>query len=988
MNVMTAFTPETAYGAYGRRDRMQIRRGILGCGTGFTVAMDEKGILRYAGDNRWGQKDAAAWQELLSISCGPDFVLGLCKDGSVRSAGRSDLHRIDVNRWACVTAIACGQRHAAALVGNGQVLASGDNRFGQCETGTWSDVIDICCGNTFTVGLRQDGRLLVAGGHKLFHQILNQWKNIAGLFSDAEGKQVLAITFGEGRLISTASLPACTRKWRNLVYAAASARGVMAVTATGRLLTSNKADRKRLEQMTKDFIACAAGATHMAALCRSGEVIALGHNDFGQCSTTRWGALFRGFEAFTAHRKDDVQKKENTERIYQQRLSEAGRFSRRLACGERLAACIRADGHVEATAGLRRVKDWHDVCALSCGSAHLLALHKNGTVSADGNNVGGCCRVSDWKNVKAVVAGKYHSLGLCEDGTVLFAGWNVHGQGRVSEWQGIHLLRSTDTYTVGVSHDGKIYTSGNRLPFDPGDINPADWADLVDLVVSVHHMVGLRKDGRVVAVGDHAACDVSAWRGVRAIAAGEGFTVGLCYGGHVLATGVNQYGQCNTESWMHVVSVACGRSFTAGLLADGRVVTAGQHMSGRGQMLTPDEIGSAVMDWEKAEATGYEPFHTDWMADVLTLRCGQEYLVAVDRYGQVMAEGLDLDGQCTATSTFVLFRDIRQMDGFGVYTVAADLLEREKANGQDMPKQDETATVSGKEAAREITISGLMCADTLLPWDMMARDRLGQVGQGLTHYAYLTEQGTLKMVGEELSRREERWVPPTCLWVSSGLYHTVAITNEGRLWSVGLLKEDPTAELLETQSWEALDHEEDVMPWTAVTCGINHTAAIRSDGRVFAVGDNDEGQCGVDSFRDVITVACGAKHTVAVTKEGVALAVGNDTYGQCRVQDWKNLVMVACGERHTVGLLLDGSVIAVGDDRLGQCRVERAKNVISVACLPEATICVRADGRVDIYGGTGELRERIARLRRVVAVYVCEYRLCALTSDGRLLEVN
>ncbi|MBE6585626.1 MAG: hypothetical protein E7645_03765, partial [Ruminococcaceae bacterium] len=88
MNVMTAFSSDTSYGTFGRHERIRIRRGIIGCGRGFTVAMDENGGLKYAGDNRWGQKDAVYFKNLLSVHCGPDYVLGLCRDGAVLSAGR------------------------------------------------------------------------------------------------------------------------------------------------------------------------------------------------------------------------------------------------------------------------------------------------------------------------------------------------------------------------------------------------------------------------------------------------------------------------------------------------------------------------------------------------------------------------------------------------------------------------------------------------------------------------------------------------------------------------------------------------------------------------------------------------------------------------------------------------------------------------------------------------------------------------------------
>lgn len=979
MNVTTtAFTSETIPSVKDTREHTRVRRGLLGCGTGFTVALDASGKLHYVGDNRWGQRDALAWQNMLAVYCGADYILGLCRDGAVRSAGRSWMYHIDVGSWASVIAIACGCRHAAALVANGQVLSTGDNRFGQCETESWRDVVDVCCGKNFTAGLRQDGRILVAGGHKSLRHAVEFWPRVTSLFADTDGHHVYGITSDGGRLVSTAYLPNAARHWRHLVYVAVSARGIIAVTSQGRLLSTHRSEGFSADRIAREMVSCAAGMHHMVALCRSGEVVAAGHNDFGQCATARWGKLFENYDAFVTQRQNDAVQKEQSETQYQKRLSEAMRVQRRLSCGERLAACILADGQVNVTAGLRRVKGWRDVCALSCGTAHVLALHKDGTVSADGNNVGGCCRVSDWKGVTAIVAGKYHSLGLREDGRVLFAGWNVHGQGNVSEWTQIRLIRSTDTYTVGVTRDGKIYASGNQLPFDPKTLDANEWTDLLDLAVSKYHMVGLRRDGRVVAAGAVDAHDVSGWRGVRAIAAGEGFTVGLCYGGHVLATGKNQWGQCATGAWSNVVSVSCGRTFTAALLADGRVLTAGQHMSGQSQKQGSEDIGQAVMSWEKAETTGYEPFRTEWMSEVLGVACGQEYLIAVDRYGQVLAGGMDLDGQCTVASTFLLFRDIRQLDGFGIYAVTDHDISREH-----------TADTSSKKENSRLPAVTTGLRTTLMLSRSMARNLVGLVGQGLIHRAYLTREGRLHFDSEDRRFDLENHHRSMYRWVSSGRYHSMAVTGQGALVGFGLGADDRSVAVLEDMSRKTKDESQaEDATWQSVACGDEHIVALRSDGRVFATGQNRYGACRTETWQSVVSIACGERHTVGLTQNGTALATGDNEAGQCNVEGWGDLVMVACGTGHTVGLKKDGTLVACGDDRMGQCRIGLAKHVMYVACLPEATLCVKENGRVEMIGGTGELREALSELRQIVAVYTCEYRISALTVDGKLLQIR
>ena len=977
---------------HNRIDRIHVRRGILGCGEGFTVALDDKGCVRYTGENRWGQAAVTGWQGVLAVFCGPDYVLGLCKDGTVLREGRNHFPRMDMESWACVSMLACGHEHAAALIGNGRVLCAGDDSFGQCDTTLWRDMVDVCCGRHFTAGLHMGGQVLMAGADKNMAHMLESWQDVAGIFSDYEGKAVYGITRTEGKLLSTAHLPLSARKWRHLVYVAVSARGIVGVTSHGRILCTNQTDAKVFHRQVGEFVACGAGHGHVAVLCKSGEILATGRNEFGQAATTRWGCLYTGFEAFSTTRREVFAKKELTERNYQKAMSAAQRHGRRLSCGERLTACIQADGHVSATAGLRQAKTWRGVCALSCGSAHMVVLHKDGRVSADGNNVGGCCRVDSWRGGKAVLAGKYHSLCLREDGKVLFTGWNLHEQGNVEDWEHIRLLRGTDTYTVGLDTHGKIHISGKKLPFDPQDLDSEAWQNLVDIAVSDHHIVGLRADGRVVALGDDTcrisarknatdvsvgvATDVTAWRGVRAIAVGDGFTVGLCYGGRVVAAGRNDLGQCNTQTWQHAVYVGCGRTYTAALLADGRVVTAGQHKSGAETKDTPGFSGGAVMSWEKAETTGFEPFRTDYMTDILALRTGPEHLVAVDIHGQVMAEGLDLDGQCTSASNFLLFRDVRQLDGFGIFGASGDL---PTPTPPTSPPQDDTPQPKKSHQRGKNTRTSTQPHEGSQVWPRAMQrvtpiKLLSLAGQGLAHTACLCEDAHVTAWGYQTNAYSDVRSWGEARMVACGTHHTVAVLADGQVVATGRNAQGQC----KVEAWHATD-------LTQIACCYHTTAALQKSGEVLMCGQG----YGFDptQLTNVGMLALGMTHMLAMTKDGHVIAKGDNTYGQCDTTTWENLTMVAAGERHSVGLTTDGHVIAVGDDTMGQCRVSDLSQVTYIACLPEATLCVLTDGHVVVRGGGGMYDDTVRPLQNVVAVYGCEYRISALMSDGSLVEV-
>src|SRR5512136_2977724 len=49
-------------------------------------------------------------------------------------------------------------------------------------------------------------------------------------------------------------------------------------------------------------------------------------------------------------------------------------------------------------------------------------------------------------------------------------------------------------------------------------------------------------------------------------------------------------------------------------------------------------------------------------------------------------------------------------------------------------------------------------------------------------------------------------------------------------------------------------------------------------------------------------VAASAYHTAGLKSDGTVVAVGDNTYGQCDVSSWTGVTQVAAGIYHTVGL--------------------------------------------------------------------------------------
>ena len=922
--------------------RILARKGMIGCGDEFSVALHADGKPVYAGTNRWGQEEARSWSDVMALSCGQDHIVALMEDGTLRMAGRCPADRGFVSMLSCVRAVSTGRSNIAVLLGNGHTMVGGDDRHGQCRTANWPTVVDVVCGKNFTVGLAPTGQVYIVGGHRLMRYTVRAWQNVAGIFTDYLGNHVYAIT-EEGKLLSTARLPRKAEKWRNLVSMAAHRDTIWGVTANGQLVSTE--DEVDQLAKTKQYISCAVSGSHMLALTRDGHVLALGQNHFGQCDTDRFGSLYADFDEYSSDRRDHMDDMQALDRTYQVRLANAKRYKPRLACGKRITVCINAEGNLLTTTEFSEIGTHGRVRAVACGNAHVLALHENGQVSADGNRVDGCTDVSAWRNVKTVAAGKYHSVGVTEEGSVLFCGRNDQGQGNVTDWSGVCRVATTDDYTVGVTYDGKLLIAGTP-PFDREMIRE-DWEHPIRVIAAPTHLVCLYGDGTVKST--HPNLSTRDWQGVRDIAAGPRFTLGLCYGGRVLAVGGSSEDLRRVSAWKNIVDIGCGDGYAAGLTVDGRVLLTGE-------MARPGKTAVRVTE-------------TDRWREIAAMECGPRHLVAMTESGHLLACGEDEDRQCSATAHFALFRDVRQLYGYGQYSRRIEQEIREHQGMAHVPvieKKQRTAYPSSAEAARALR---------------------GKFAVGMAHTVVLDEQGFLHTDGANDCGQCDPAVYATAVQVAAGPYRSAVILSDGRIVMAGRNTEGQADTRSLNGELESVSASNRDFTWKAISCGHTHTVALRSDGQVFAVGANPDGRCNTLPWRDVVEVACGVRHTVAVKADGTCVATGDNRYGQCDVTDWQNVVMIAAGEFHTAALTSDGRVLTVGDHRKGQCNTEELTDVISIACLPEATLCVRANGQVVIRGGSGELNAAVEALRGIVAVDTCEHRIAAMTAERELILI-
>jgi heat shock protein HslJ len=173
-----------------------------------------------------------------------------------------------------------------------------------------------------------------------------------------------------------------------------------------------------------------------------------------------------------------------------------------------------------------------------------------------------------------------------------------------------------------------------------------------------------------------------------------------------------------------------------------------------------------------------------------------------------------------------------------------------------------------------------------------------------------------------------------------------------------------------------------------VAAGGSHTVGLKSDGTVVAVGRNDNGQCNVGGWTDIIQVAAGGSHTVGLKSNGTVVAVGKNFFGQCDVGGWTDITQVAAGGHHTVGVKEDGTAVAVGYNSLGQCDVGDWTDITQVAAGGHHTVGLKSNGTVVAVGWNVSGECDVGNWTDIIQVATGEGHTVGLKSDDTAVAVG
>ncbi len=181
-----------------------------------------------------------------------------------------------------------------------------------------------------------------------------------------------------------------------------------------------------------------------------------------------------------------------------------------------------------------------------------------------------------------------------------------------------------------------------------------------------------------------------------------------------------------------------------------------------------------------------------------------------------------------------------------------------------------------------------------------------------------------------------------------------------------VLTSDGNVTILGTLDYSANDSN---LKWSRIidiAAGDNHLVALNDKGKVFAIGENTNGQCDVDDFKNIVKIYATEKGTIVEDEDG-KLSYTGILLGSSQLKNYESPIDIASSDNYLVIANADKSVTCIsryGDD----LQTNKWRNVVDVACGNNFVAALRSDGTLLISSDDDDIVLNASSWSNIIAI--------------------
>lgn len=529
--------------------------------------------------------------------------------------------------------------------------------------------------------------------------------------------------------------------------------------------------------------------------------------------------------------------------------------------------------------------------------------------------------VEKWSGIKQIAVYYKHIIGLKENGTLVTAGtYDNTGYDtdplNVNDWNDIKSI-TTGTVTVGLKYDGTLVSTDERFSFSEiHDIAALPQGSFPD------YNIFLQKNGTLTPVRIKGWQEADEWDNIVQFCTSEGHLVGLKKDGTVVAVGSNDHGECNVSNWTNIVAIQASSGCTIGKRADGTFVIASNdeklkynfdEVVNKNQTLYQTTTEPTTIEITTVEQTTVVPTvdpNLDLTSEIdaaskeeKTFSIGEDFFAYIDKNGQ--AHQFEINGSNVKEIPYDIsenyglvameYSPYANGAGFGIKNDGSVILLSNSSSG----RYDFTEAINHMSNVKDIV--GLEMESTKENGESFNYAWIFCLHNDGTVIDYVFKEG--EKIG---------YLPSYSSWNNIKSITVDFVVPIG-LMSDGTIVKDEDGKPTQLRNYKNI---------AAVPQGYMSSqfgVYLKKNGTVECNNDLDPDEISPISFwTDIISIA-DSDNTIGLKKDGTVVAEGSNDQGQCNVSNWKNIVAIQTNKNFTVGKRTDGTfVLATNDTTLAK----------------------------------------------------------------------